>query len=251
MDYIALANECGAQVHPVTMAALMHVESSQNPYAIGVVNGKLLRQPRNKPEAIATANALEQSGWNFSLGKSQVNRYNLVKYGLTYETAFEPCPNMRAGAAILKECYDRALPQFGDPQRALQAALSCYYSGNFKRGFVAEGKGKPSYVGKVLAAATLPAKAVPAGLAIPVVPTKPTPPPGPPKAQAPAAAAAPIPGLAALPLLDGAAPVVLRTAMPARKAEQQAGVPAKYDGYQMEEDEKPDRHDGYAANGAE
>ncbi len=132
------------------MAAVARVESSNNPFAIGVVGAQLVRQPTNLDEAVATAKALEQAGYNFSLGVGQVNRYNLAKYGLNYETAFNSCANLRAGSLILKECYDRARRKFKDEQQALQASFSCYYSGNFTTGFKPDFKGQPSYVQKVL-----------------------------------------------------------------------------------------------------
>lgn len=150
MDFFALAQTCAPDVHPTTMAAVAHVESSFNPYAIGVVGGALVRQPQNKEEAVATAQSLEKAGYNFSVGVGQVNRHNLRKYGLTYETAFEPCSNLRAGASILRACYERAKTRFSDDQTALQAAFSCYYSGNFSTGFRPDFAGQPSYVQKIL-----------------------------------------------------------------------------------------------------
>lgn len=42
---------CAPQVHPATARALLEVESSLNPYAIGVVGGRLERQPRTQGEA--------------------------------------------------------------------------------------------------------------------------------------------------------------------------------------------------------
>ena len=59
------------------MHHVVRVESSGNPYAIGVVGGRLQRQPKNLAEAVATAKMLEQKGFNFSLGLAQVNRYIL------------------------------------------------------------------------------------------------------------------------------------------------------------------------------
>lgn len=150
MDFLALAVQCAPAVHPQTMAAVARVESGFHPFAIGVVGGRLERQPQNKAEAVATAQALAAAGYNFSVGLGQVNRYNLPRFGLTYETAFEPCENLGASSAILAECYERARPQFGDEQSALQAAFSCYYSGNFSTGFRPDFKGQPSYVQKVL-----------------------------------------------------------------------------------------------------
>lgn len=125
-------------VPPTIMQHIVKVESSGNPYAIGVVGGRLQRQPRNLTEAVSTAKMLEKKGYNFSLGIAQVNRYNLKKYGLhSYEQAFQICPNLKAGTLILKECYDRA--------KDWGKSFSCYYSGNFVTGY------KHGYVQKVFA----------------------------------------------------------------------------------------------------
>lgn len=121
------------------MHHVVRVESSYNPYAIGVVGGRLVRQPRTLPEALSTARMLEQRGYNFSLGLAQVNRYNLTKYGLhSYEKAFQPCANLVAGAQILRECYGRSGGDWGK-------SFSCYYSGNFTTGY------RHGYVQKVYA----------------------------------------------------------------------------------------------------
>lgn len=121
------------------MQHVVRVESSFNPYAIGVVGGRLARQPQNLPEAVSTARMLEQNGYNFSLGLAQVNRHNLARHGLAeFEKAFEVCPNLKAGSRILAECYQRAGNDWGK-------ALSCYYSGNFETGF------RHGYVQKVQA----------------------------------------------------------------------------------------------------
>lgn len=145
-----LVAQCAPDIHPQTFKGVVTTESTFNPFAIGVVNGKVARTPRNQVEAIATAKELEKNGFNFSLGLAQVNRYNLAKYGETYETIFEPCRNIKAGAAILKDCYVRAKTKIADEQQALRAAFSCYYSGNFTRGFKPDRPGEPSYVQKVV-----------------------------------------------------------------------------------------------------
>jgi type IV secretion system protein VirB1 len=111
------------------MSHVIDVESSYNPYAIGVVNGQLVRQPQNLDEARATAQMLEQKGYNFSVGVAQINRANLLKYGLdSYEKAFDACGNVAAGSRILAECYANSGGDWGK-------AFSCYYSGNFVTGF--------------------------------------------------------------------------------------------------------------------
>lgn len=121
------------------MRHVVQVESSFNPYAIGVVGGRLARQPKNLGEALSTTRMLEREGYNFSLGIAQVNRYNLAKQGLdSYEKAFGICPNVQAGSRILAECYQRSGQDWGK-------AFSCYYSGNFTTGF------RHGYVDKVIA----------------------------------------------------------------------------------------------------
>ena len=111
------------------MQHVVQVESSANPYAIGVVGGRLARQPRNLTEAVATAHMLEAGHYNYSLGLAQVNRANLRPYGLdTYRQAFSPCRNVAVGARILADCYTRMGGHWGK-------AFSCYYSGNPASGY--------------------------------------------------------------------------------------------------------------------
>jgi type IV secretion system protein VirB1 len=153
VDFQALAQQCAPLVEPTTLQAIVRTESGFNPYAIGVVGGRLARQPQNKAEAVATVQALEAGGWNFSLGLSQVNRTNLTRYGLDAAGAFDPCANLRAGSEILGQCYSRAAASMGAGQAALRAAFSCYYSGNFQRGFQRDAR-NTSYVERVVANAT-------------------------------------------------------------------------------------------------
>ena len=185
LEFIALAQQCAPTVAPQTMAAIVNVESSHNPYAIGVVKGRLQRQPKNIQEAVATAKALAAAGWNFSIGIAQVNRYNLPKYNLTYEQGFEPCSNLWAGSKILEGCFIRADNNQRTQQEALKAAISCYYSNNFTRGFKPDVRGKPSYVEKVVASAEEPIRVIPVVPAIQTTKTKPQPKPEPPTTEPP------------------------------------------------------------------
>lgn len=136
MEMIACPN---LAVSPEVMQHVVQVESSANPYAIGVVGGQLVRQPSNLGEALATVQMLDAKGYNYSLGLSQVNRANFARYGLdSYEKAFDRCANLTAGSRILADCYKSAGGDWGK-------AFSCYYSGNFTTGF------REGYVQKVLA----------------------------------------------------------------------------------------------------
>lgn len=97
-------------------------------------DGRVFRlevQPRDRAQATAWARWFIAHDYEFDAGAAQVHSTNFHRYGLTAETAFDPCASIRAGATILADCYARALPRHGEHQRALRAALSCYQSGNF------------------------------------------------------------------------------------------------------------------------
>lgn len=144
--FLTLAMACAPQVHPDTARAIVSVESGFNPYAIGVVGGALVRQPRTFAEALATIDALHAAGWNYSVGIGQINVANFARLGLTASTALDPCTNLTAMQAVLGACFERASPT-ADAQAALRRALSCYYSGNFSTGV------RHGYVGRVVATA--------------------------------------------------------------------------------------------------
>jgi type IV secretion system protein VirB1 len=137
---------CAPLVHPDTANALVTVESSSNPHAIGVVGGALERQPRHLAEALATTRALATQGWNYSAGLAQINVRNFARLGMTDSTAFDPCQNLQAMQVVLSERLERVPAQVA-PQAALRMALSCYYSGNFVTGF------NHGYIRRVSAAA--------------------------------------------------------------------------------------------------
>ncbi len=142
------------------MSSIVHVESANNPFAIGVVGDKLQRQPKNLAEATLTAERLQKLGKNFSVGLAQVNLSNFKRTGITnWSAAFDRCSNLTAGAKIFLECHKRS----GDDYRK---AISCYYSGNFTTGFL------HGYVQKVTAhmrqsaAATTPDFSIPKNLSL-------------------------------------------------------------------------------------
>ncbi|WP_432591912.1 lytic transglycosylase domain-containing protein [Stenotrophomonas maltophilia] len=153
---VAQMAECGDLAVPVAiMEHVVRVESSFNRFAIGVVGGRLQRQPRTLEEAVATANALRDGGWNYSVGLSQVNQSNLKAQDLAdHQTAFDICPNLKAGARILADCRDR-YGSWGN-------AFSCYYSGNPRTGYT------HGYVDRIRASMTSAGKAE-AGAVIAVI----------------------------------------------------------------------------------
>lgn len=165
MDFSAIVQQCTPpNVSVYTMHQIASVESAHQPHAIGF---KLIRtvrsseggkekvrreistlrsQPKNREEAVQWARYLLAAGYEFDAGAAQIHSTNFASYGLTVETVFDACNNVRAGALILTDCYRRALERFKLPATALQAALSCYQSGNFQTGF------HTGYVQKVVAA---------------------------------------------------------------------------------------------------
>jgi len=164
-DLPMLVAQCAPGVHPVTMQAVVSAESGGNPYAIGVVGGRLVRQPRTLDEALATVSALERAGWNYSVGLAQVNRSHFAEYGLHGTAAFDACRNLRAGADILARCYARAAGRARAGQAVLHDGLSCYYSGNFQTGY------RAGYVQRVVMNVAQVAAPVTAGPArLPTVP---------------------------------------------------------------------------------
>lgn len=147
IDFDALAVQCAPYVAVATLRALAQVESSFNPYAIGIVGGALTRQPRNLLEAISTVRLLRAQSIKFSAGIAQIYVENWPAYQLDHETVFQPCANLRAAQGILSDCYQRASAGAGQGQVALRQAISCYYANNFVTGF------RDGYVQKVVAAA--------------------------------------------------------------------------------------------------
>lgn len=136
VEFAALAAMCAPNVHLTTLESIVTHESRANIYAIGVNGDYVLpRQPASLEEAVATAEWLSENGYDFDSGLGQINARNVPKLGLTFEQVFDPCTNLKAAAQILTECYERAVPRYGAGQPGLQAALSCYNTGNFERGF--------------------------------------------------------------------------------------------------------------------
>jgi type IV secretion system protein VirB1 len=152
--FVAVAMLCAPLVHPITAQAIVATESAFNPDAIGVVAGRLERQPRNVAEAVATARALNAQGVNFSVGLAQINVNTLRRFGLSLADGFDACQNMKAMQLVLGHCYERAGADDGE-QVSLRRALSCYYSGNFTTGF------RHGYVSRVVGTVQKTARAPP------------------------------------------------------------------------------------------
>jgi type IV secretion system protein VirB1 len=145
---IALAAQCAPGVAPSTLLAIARAESGLDPLAIGV-NGPGARRPmsRSHAEAVGAAKALLAAGRDIDLGLAQINVRTLRRLGLSLEDAFDPCRNLAAAAAVLREGYRRGRDRHGPGQAALRVALSVYNTGHAQRGFA------NGYVARVIAQA--------------------------------------------------------------------------------------------------
>lgn len=139
---------CAPDVSPITITALIDTESARNPYAVANVSDGESKSFKSRGTALAYVNNLERLGKTYSAGLMQIYSKNFKSYGLTNESVFDSCENLKAGSKILIENYSK---QSGDNvQKNIRNALSRFYSGNDERGYVREYKvdGK-SYVQRV------------------------------------------------------------------------------------------------------
>ena len=126
---------CAANVAPVTLQAIIQVESGGNPLAINV-NGLRVQPPATTAaEAAQIASTYIARGFSVDIGLMQVNSRNLPSLGITVTEVLDPCINIRSGGEILTANYAEATRSRGAGQAALQAALSAYNTGDFYRGF--------------------------------------------------------------------------------------------------------------------
>lgn len=179
--FLALALQCAPSIHPATLTPIVKTESAFNPWAIGVVGRVLPRQPQSLEEAVTTVNTLVKEGANFSIGLGQINRqhFDVNKSA----EMFEPCANLRMTAKILEQCYSSVVSDVGTQQQALLKAISCYYSGNPRRGFESEAEfGGSSHVQRVVAnaEATVTVPALTGAVSAPPAPPQPVAPVTPP-----------------------------------------------------------------------
>lgn len=144
----ALFAQCAPDVSPSTMSALMAVESSGKPYGVANVTDDTSHFFDTEKEAIEFTDKLNEQGKKYSAGLMQIYVNNFKHYGVTNKTIFNHCKNIEVGADILRGCYVKAKKEEDDDQAALRKAFSCYYSGNFMRGFKEEAGGT-SYVQRV------------------------------------------------------------------------------------------------------
>jgi type IV secretion system protein VirB1 len=105
-------------------------------------------QPPNLQAAITYLRAAMAAGQKVDVGLAQVDTENFAAYGLTPQTAFDPCTNLRAGGAILQASWRQALGHGMSGQMALYHSFEAYNSGRLW--------GDSVYANRVLRAAGVP-----------------------------------------------------------------------------------------------
>ena len=136
MDFISLAAVCVPWVDPHVMARIVKVESSFNPYAIGIVgNLRLAKQPETKHQAKETAQWLLNHGYKIAMGLGQIYYKEMPGLNYSLDDVFDPCQNLRGSGIILSRKYSAAKRIHVDDQMALRAAISSYNTGSFTSGF--------------------------------------------------------------------------------------------------------------------
>jgi type IV secretion system protein VirB1 len=110
--------------------AFAQAESGMNPLAIHDNDSRRSYAPNSISDAVALAEHLLSSGHSIDLGLLQISHRNLVRTGLTIETAFDPAESVRAGGLILVDAYQRC---DGAPDR-LRCMASIYNTGHPVRG---------------------------------------------------------------------------------------------------------------------
>ncbi len=145
---MALAKRCAPGVSPLTMAYVVAHESANNPFNLNVNDGNRLKHaPQTRAEALAIIREWQAEGRNFDVGLGMVNSANFSKLDTDAESLLDGCNNLQASSVVLRGCYEQAVRDHGEGQKALRHALSCYNTGSQTRGF---GNG---YVARIVAQA--------------------------------------------------------------------------------------------------
>jgi len=155
-----IALMCAPLIHPITMGAIISVESGGNPFAVSInypqmlaAHGRdvpeIIAQPRSLAEATHLVDALVSQGFSTSLGLAQINTEHLEEFRLSYTQLFDPCINLRLAERILLRCKQQVEggSQAIAPQQLILKTLSCYNSGNDTLGL------RNGYVESILAEA--------------------------------------------------------------------------------------------------
>jgi type IV secretion system protein VirB1 len=119
---------CGPEVHPVTIAAVVAVESGGHPWAIGTPHGAIY--PRTRSEGAAVLARALRAETSVDIGLMQINSQWLPTLRIAPERLLDPCTNVRIGTAILAVNFVAAARPGRSLLETLVAALSAFNSGS-------------------------------------------------------------------------------------------------------------------------
>lgn len=123
-----LAETCAPTVAVETLAAVISLESSFQPFDIRINSGPpLSRQPKSKAEAIEAATTLIAKHQDIQLGLGGIGIEELAKLNLTISDAFDPCVNLKATATLLDGYYRLAISAGALSAQAESVMLQSYY----------------------------------------------------------------------------------------------------------------------------
>jgi type IV secretion system protein VirB1 len=148
-EFVSIAGRCAPGAPPDTLLAIALTESGLYPNAISINRPRssakyagyrdaeiiLSRQPQNKTEAARWVRWLAVHHLTVSIGLMQVNAETAARFRVSAEQLFDPCTNLRVGAAILIAAYSDLARDMGEGFATLDAALSLYNTGDSRAGF--------------------------------------------------------------------------------------------------------------------
>ena len=157
-EFQQLVARCAPGVAVETMVAIAKTESSFHVAAIslnrpvaaarraGWMNHRieLLRQPKDREEAIRWMHWFADRHYTVSVGLMQINIENARRFGLRPEQLFDTCTNITVGGAILGTTYAQAIQAQKTSNDALLDSISIYNSGSRNTGYA------NGYVGTVV-----------------------------------------------------------------------------------------------------
>jgi type IV secretion system protein VirB1 len=141
----ALAQSCAPEIALEALMPLIQVESARDPLRINVNHGPRVAA-RSAADGAGIVRRFTSAGYTVDVGLAQINSGNFKRLGLTFETAFDPCTNLKAASQVLQEGYARASQRYSG-MAAISATYSLYNSGSLVRGFT------NGYVGRIWHAA--------------------------------------------------------------------------------------------------
>ena len=148
-QFASLTHVCASTVPTDTLAAIARTESALYPFALsinypqtaarnaGFANSTMLlaRQPATLAEAVGWATWFESHGYTVSIGLMQVNTQTAKLYRVSLQQLFDPCANVRTGAAIITTYYHQSHRSVPSTSEALLNAISAYNTGNTNSGY--------------------------------------------------------------------------------------------------------------------